>query len=155
MKRKKEEIEMPGMAWVLRLEKNEFGDEGYYCFFNDDGPCVRKELGGLVQRFPTEKAAQKAARWLHKEYGVGEEHITPELIAHETTASFSIGTGKYPDGMSLERGEKTGKRFLVISQDGEECTTDDLDDNAADAIVRVFEKLNASLRQTKGKNRLS
>jgi len=149
MKRKKNEIEMPGMAWVLRLEENELGQSGYFSARGGDGVRFCEQLSGMVNRFSTEKQAQKAALYLHRKFGIPKERITIELVAHESTASFWLGDGEWPDGISVEHYEKTGQRYLLIRQDGEEFTTDDLDDKAADALVRLFEKLNRRLRSTK------
>jgi len=127
-----------GMCWVLRLEQNEFGDYGYFCLAGPDGITVRKQPGGLMQRFITEEDARRTAQWLRKTYKIDDEHVTPELLAHETEASFWLTRDKWADGVSIETDETNGRRYLLVREDSEEFTTEEIDDNVADAFVRLF-----------------
>jgi hypothetical protein len=141
----KRPIAPPGMAWVIRLEATERHAGGYFWGLGFEGIIVRRRLDGQVCRYPSEKHARDASRWLQRKYRINKEYITIELIAHDVEASVWLGTDECPDGMSLEIFAKSGKRFLLIRDDEEEFTTDDIDDNVADAIVRIFDKLNRRL----------
>jgi hypothetical protein len=124
---------------------NEFGDGGYFCMVGPDGIVVREELGGLVQRFATEEDARGVARHLRKKFAIGEEHITPEMRAHETEGSFWLTCDEWADGISIETEDASGRRYLLVREDGEEFTTGDIDDNVADALVRLLAKFNQRL----------
>jgi hypothetical protein len=106
----------------------------------EGSPLISKQLAGQVQRFRSRRDAEWCVRELVKRCGVDIEEATPQQIVHEQTKSLWLDDAEYPDGLSIEQMD-SGKRYLLVRDDGEEFTTDDLDENVADAIVRVLEKI--------------
>jgi hypothetical protein len=135
-------------CWVVRLEKAS-GESGYYCFHDMKGEInVSAKKSGMVQRFASRRDAERCIRELVKVNGLDIEEATPEEIVHDKTYSLWLGDTEWPDGISVEQSEN-GKRYLLIRDDGEEITTEDLGDNAADALVRVLDKIRKALTQKK------
>ena len=136
-------------AWVLKLERAT-GETGYYCHTGPDGIIFKPERGGLVYRFPSRKKAEEHVKWLHDEYGLDVEEATPEEVVHESTYSLWLGGGEWPDGISVERDERTGERLLLVRDDGEE-TSCGIPNEVADMLVRLFDKLRQQLRRANTK----
>jgi len=67
-----------------------------------------------------------------------------------TEASFWLTRDKWADGVSIETDETNGHRYLLVREDSEEFTTEEIDDNVADAFVRLFEKINERLGPSSG-----
>jgi hypothetical protein len=144
-------IELHTNDWVLRFEENDSGDAGYFCFFGPGGILTRRELSGPVARSHSEKEARKCSRWIQKKFGVDAEHIQLEEIVHEKVKSCWLSDGDDPDGISVELSERDGKRFLYVCDSGEGFTGE-LDENMADALVRVLDKINHRLPGGKRNN---
>ena len=138
------EPEVHTNQWVLKLERAS-GGVGYFALVGPDGIRVRRELGGMVQRFRSRKQAERCARWLHEHHDLDIEEATPKEIVYESTYALWIGDGRSPNGISVDRDEQTGTPYLLVRHDGEE-TSSDLDVEAADLLVRVLDELNRRLR---------
>lgn len=134
-------------SWIIELRKAS-GEGGYYCFMGEEGPIISKEEVGAVQRFKSLQDAEAFVKELVRIYGLDIEEATPQLIVCKETESLWLDDREWPDGLSVEQLED-GTRYLLIRDDGVESTVDDLEEDVADAIVRVLEKIKRKLAPKK------
>jgi hypothetical protein len=114
---------------------------------------VLNKLDGKVQRFASRDDAERAARRLKKEFGLNIEQATPEERVHEPTCELRLRRGDPPDAISVTLDEKTGTRYLLLCDDGEEIAGNNLDDDVADMLVRILQKTKTLLGEGCGKRR--
>ncbi len=70
------------------------------------------------------------------------------MIVSKETESLWLGDCEWPDGISVDQ-LANGERYLLVRDDAEEFTSDNLDENVADAIVRLLEKIKRRLAPEK------
>jgi hypothetical protein len=144
---RKDEIEIHTNDWVLRLDTAS-GQSGYYEAVGSDGIFLSPNATGRVCRFKSREDANRHALWLAKQGFINDEEATPEEIVHEKVKSLWLGDSECPDGMSVELDEKSGKRYLLLRDDREEISCDEFDDNFADMLVRILDKLETCLHRS-------
>jgi hypothetical protein len=132
--------------WAIKLEKAS-GESGYFSGVSADGISFHKEIGFNVSWYDSRRDAEREIRWLHEHFGLDIEEAKPEPFVFERTFGVWFKGDEWPDGISVELDEKTGRQYLLVPQGGEE-TSHDLPDEVADVMVRVLKILKGRLPST-------
>jgi transcriptional regulator with XRE-family HTH domain len=128
--------------FAIRLDDGDRRTGWFFGHGSDRRSVLTTEEVALAQKWPTQADAQRVLDILVAEGAVARPVAQIEEVAAESAYSLALGESEWPD--AIEVLERDGGRMLLVRDAGEE-TTQDLDEEVADVLVRLLAKLKGRL----------